>query len=276
MNNIQLWVVLGFVAISVIQAIVKAMKEQAAKKQAEERKLRQQDESLRQGPSTRREQQQARGDEMIAIPGQPQTQAGGDPLADLLRRLPGGTPGTTVPMPAPARKEKKSELDRAREVGERRRAAETQRQTDVRDASASQRASRTQSMPKPVSQQPMATRAQSNLPREARPVPMPQRVSQQREQQQREQSRAQARPQNRGQVRPPQNPRSTPLVTEEQLEERRQHERQKQLASAKAEGVQQSVSRGALVGGTRMTPREWRRAIIAREILQPPLALRDE
>lgn len=260
MNN-QLYVLLFVVAVSVIRIIVQSLQEQAAKKKAQERTLREQDEALRQGPSAQRQAEEAerrRGDEMIAIPGA-QSSSGGtqasDPLADLLRRIPGGpgTPGTTVPMPPPRRATKPTELERAREVG-RRRAEATRRSEDAR-----------------AKAQTTANRAAGNLPPELRPAPVPTRASQQPA----AQNRPQGRPQKQAQSRPAKPQRAQALVTEEELDERRQHARQIELAGAKAE-AQVAKPRGAMIGGTRMTAREWRRAIVVREILAPPLALREE
>lgn len=260
MNN-QLYVLLFVVAVSVIRIIVQSLQEQAAKKKAQERKLREQDEALRQGPSAQRQAEEAerqRGDEMIAIPGAQSSPGGAqarDPLADLLRRIPGGpgTPGTTVPMPPPRRASKPTELERAREVG-RRRAEAARRSEDAR-----------------ATAQAKANRASSNLPPELRPAPVPTRASQQPA----PQNRPQGRPQKQAQSRPAKPQRAQALVTEEELDERRQHARQLELAAAKGE-AQVARPRGAMIGGTRMTAREWRRAIVVREILAPPLALREE
>lgn len=268
MNN-QLYVLLFVVAVSVIRIIVQSLQEQAAKKKAQERKLREQDEALRQGPSSQRQAEEAerqRGDEMITIPGAQSSPGGAqarDPLADLLRRIPGGpgTPGTTVPMPPPRRASKPTELERAREVG-RRRAEAARRSEDAR-----------------ATAQAKANRASSNLPPELRPAPVPTRASQQPAAQNRPQSRPQKQPQRQAQAqaqsRSAKPQRAQALVTEEELDERRQHARQIELAGAKAE-AQVAKPRGAMIGGTRMTAREWRRAIVVREILAPPLALREE
>ncbi len=273
----QLIVILIMVGASVVQGIVKALREQAAKKQAEDRRLRMQHEAMQRGPSTMREP--SRGDEMIQIPqGRPadpdQSESTGDPLADLLRRLPGGTPGTTVPMPAPARKPKQTELDRARAAGEKRRAAEMARAAQQARAGEQARAAQ-QARPQDVMRQPMATRAlpQQNLPREMRPIPMPPKQGQQRgegQQPQRGQGQRQQRP-----SRQERKQRVEQMVTEEMRDEQRQHEVQQRLAAVRPEAVGVSTVRGANIGGARMTARDWRRAMILREILEPPLSIRE-
>lgn len=275
----QLIIFLVMIGATVVQAVVKALREQAAKKQAEERRLRSQDESMQRGPSTRRDP--ARGDEMIEIPqGRPAPQGSestGDPLADLLRRLPGGVPGTTVPMPtpAPARKPKQTELERARSVGEKRRQVEDARVASYPQAGAEE-----------MKRQPMATRGtpQQSLPREARPVPMPPKQSemmQQRGPVPRQQQRGSAQTQPVQQRAPRQDrqdrkQRSAPRVTDEMRDEQRQHEMQQRMAGVRADAVGVNVIRGASIGGARMTARDWRRAMILREILEPPLSLREE
>jgi hypothetical protein len=270
----QLLIFLVMVGATVVQAVVKALREQAAKKKAEEMRLRSQDDALRRGPSTRRDP--ARGDEMIEIPqGRPATQASestGDPLADLLRRLPGGTPGTTVPMPspAPARKPKQTELERARSVGEKRRQVEDARAASYPQAGAQE-----------MKRQPMATRGtpQQSLPREARPVPMPPKQSETTQRRgpvpgQQQRGPAQMTP---SQQRPPRQERKRPaqIVTDEMRDDQRHHETQQRMAGVKPDAVGVKVVRGANIGGARMTARDWRRAMILREILDPPLSMRE-